>query len=193
MKKQPISVFFVAIVVAFASCTGGQHNDADDTRNIITMLDNGTTFSDTIIQEGGGGVIVAKGVGAAAEAADELDNAMMQCSIHKAGDKSFFSLNYGTSTAKFPATIAITKAEGPKEVVGVYWSKVAGVTGALKSRNTFTETANGKQSYTVDSVMVNITKASGTSIVGDYKLWVSNASGSKTVTGSIDWNSARID
>ncbi len=48
----------------------------------------------------------------------------------------------------------------------------------------FTEIFNGGEAYDMDSLLMNVTTDSATTIIGSYQLWISNAGGNKTVTGT---------
>jgi len=179
----------------FMSCGQKQSGAANgDVMDIITVTDNGVTYSDTIIHQEGGIVLPGGAAPAVAGAAVEaMESPMMQCTIHKSADKSVFALNFNNPTPHFPVSIAIVNAIGPIDGIGVFRAKSVDTGNALAAISTFSETFGGGQKYTVDSVMVNITKASGNTILGNYQLWVSNASGSKTVKGTINWSSGGVE
>ncbi len=189
--------------------------------NIITVIDNGTTYTDTFSHVMGfeGGTIApneaqqdkleinTEGTGTGRFAhktiknhptpADTLD---YYCDIQKTGNNSMFTMAV-TGRNGFPIFLTLAAA-GPASGVGAFKGKGAPISQKPGSTSadtlderaftpTFKEAFNGGQEYTVDSVAVNIKESSskpgrGTSVKGDYQMWVSNASGSKTVSGIID-------
>ena len=205
---------FLGILI-FASCNN------KPSVNIITVVDDGRTYTDTFTHTMGfeGGTVspgeaqqdkpdvTTEGTGTGRFAhktiknhptpADTLD---YYCDIVKTKDNSIFTMAVN-GTAAFPVFLTIA-AVGPAGGVGTYKGKgtpILQTSGNASSdtvsdgsvTNGFKEAFSGGQADTVDSVAVNIKEATskpgrGTLVKGDYQMWVSNASGSKTVTGIID-------
>ena len=135
----------------------------------ITLVDNGVTYTN-IGSKGGFG----------------------NCTISKTINYSSLSLSVNTNSA-FPISFKINDAGGPPNSLGVYkFAPIDTVDTRLNYNSSFTETFSGGESYTVDSILINITYAAGTTILGTYQFWLSNISGNKTVTGIIKWHDAYI-
>lgn len=178
-----ISVVTLSALVLFLSaCTKkpagpttsiGNHLGNIDT---ATLVDNGTSYTYT-----GQGI---QGT---------------MCDIHHIGGKSYF-IFYIQPTAAMPDVWMTIAAIGPANGLGIY-NPVPETDFSMccaPYASQFTEYFNGANNYNVDSVMVNITKAAGymntlDTIEGDYEMWLSNAVGSKTVTGSIKCRNAVIN
>jgi len=190
-----------AAAIILGGCNGTPSVNVDDI-DVISVTDNGKTYADTLYLEPGGEVV---GVGRAVEGnalvkeatggrrVQSVNAAMeghgTQCAIRKKDGKSVLTLIHNAPSAGFPLTLSIANATGPVSGVGEY----KGVAGSGAQLNTFGETGINGGPYTVDSVLVNVTRAEGTVMTGDFSMWVRGAAGSKVVTGSINCHTAAID
>jgi hypothetical protein len=198
-------------VLFFASCNhkpSGNHNPSPGGKvmDIITVTDNGITYADTIMHSIPSGKIMAdnpeistEGTGTGRFAPRFRNQAIivgdsMECSISKTANNATLALVCEEKSSRFPIYMQIA-AKGPTSGIGVFEAKgiETSQSGVADTMATFTELFKGGQQYMVDSVVVNITQASGNQVSGNYKLWVTNTAGSKTVTGTIDCNAAWID
>jgi len=190
--------------------------------DVITATDNSVTYADTIVTETRtGGQVIAQGDDT--NQTDAIADTMMGaapmtfmtttdkngkticygCSLHKTTNSSFFSLACSMSSPSFPINIMILNVAGPANGIGVFKSiafnapsvtdTTANKLGTHIAGNSFAETFKGGQEYRVDSVTVNVTKAEGKTVEGNYKMWVSSATGSKMISGNIINNTATIN
>lgn len=203
------TLLIIISLLILSSCSEqGKNGSGTSLTNTISLTDNSTTYTDTIVMKssGEGGAILS------ADSADKMNSAkqnfITQCIMTKEKEKSFFTFSYNNPSISFPVSFTIDRAEGPASGVGIFKTNevdtlielkapngdTAVVSGNLVSgRSTYTEAAKEGHEFSVDSAIVDIKKADGKTIVGTYQLWLSNASGKKAVTGTINWNSAMIN
>ena len=128
------------------------------------------------------------------------------CSLRKTAKNSVLIFNCYLPCPSFPFALMIANAPGPLSGVGIYKAPGSGITSSKTTKrdtiqnlldvrpiSTFAETFTNSIPYTVDSAIVNIKKASGKTIEGNFQMWLTNAAGSKTVTGTIHSDNALID
>ena len=208
MKK---ILFLVASTLVLFACKNEASNKG--VMDVITITDNGISYADTIIESPYGKVIPTGGdtnlTGTHPDTAPGLElmpfttatdkngrTIYYGCEIRKNANNSLFSMIYDIMpSSRFPIRIIILNAVGPANGIGIYKSTTSysqnttdTTTNKLSVASTgssFKENFKGGQEYKVDSVTVNVTKATGPIIEGSYKMWLTNAVGSKTVVGTI--------
>lgn len=117
----------------------------------------------------------------------------LSCIIKKTSINSVFSLTLSPSATTL-ISLSIYSASGPVNSLGKYNVHPADSTNSsVKNNNKFTETFSGGEAYTVDSVFLNITEASGKTVVGTFEMFVHNVNKKKTITGSINCHNANIN
>ena len=206
-----ITVALISILM-LTSC---ERKTSDPGSSVFTVIDDGNVYSDTLISFNKGFIIghaltkptlekgTALGLGSASSShttlsgnillRDTVTGTHFLCSLHKTNNGSFLSLDYQLRTF---SSISFTNIPGPANGIGIFSEKnkrqnVAETNGS--EIDSFRENFSGGQKYAVDSILLDIDKATGSSIAGSYKLWLTNASGSKTVTGKLCCNNARLD
>jgi hypothetical protein len=184
--------------------------------DIVTVNDNGISFSDSLVLKvGENGIVVPisitpannkVGLNADTESSSKpIANAAtsrpvsLGCILTKSAQGYIFNLNYSSHSQKFPFQIAIKNALGGDKIVGVYKAKSlsprsdnkdTAELGSPVSGSLFFDYLQGTTKYRVDSVEVNITEAAGTQIAGNFKFWVNSNNTNKTVTGLFNWEDA---
>ena len=178
--------------------------------DVISMSDNGVTYRDTLPSPNGMVTFVEvedttteeNSTGRFAPAGhkkfkDVTDSFFYNCSILKSREHSTFSLIYLSPASNLPVSFAIANAIGPLSGIGVYKAKegeTAHEHGALAEKltpeHTFISYGKDGPKYTVDSAVVNITKAEGARIEGTFEIWATGPTGSKSLTGSVNCNVA---
>ena len=176
--------------------------------DIISISDNGVTYHDTVPAPHG--IITFTSVedttteenstGRFAPAGhknlnDITDSFFYNCGILKGSKHSAFTLIYHNPASNLPVSFAIINAIGPLNGTGIYKSKAGDTVGesdksgkkTTKSQN-FIAFAKDDQKYTVDSVLVNITKADGDKLQGSFQLWITGTTGPRSVTGTMNCN-----
>jgi len=108
-----------------------------------------------------------------------INGFMNSCVIHKTYTGSYLTF-VQTPSQGFPLALSIVEAVGPANAVGVYRL----TDDSERKLNTFIETATDKI-YAVDSMIVNITQASGDIVAGNFKIWVSDQTTHKDISGNI--------
>ena len=214
MKK--ILLPFLGIFL-FVACENKKQVGTREVKDVITVTDNSITYSDTITHiVSSGGLIIptesavkndpaitTEGTGTGRFAPKTQVNKAyfedtLECSLSKAADYAIFSLWCDERSPLFPISMHIA-ARGPISGVGIY--KAKGIETSATGNDTlssFTEKFKDGQQYVVDSVIVNITKVASHlikdnyNVQGSFQMWLTNASGSKTVTGTIDCNAVII-
>ncbi len=164
MKKYIIAVSLLTI----AACTKPSSNTTNTTSsaNKVTVTDNGTVYTDS-------------GVGTLSPT-----QPYVLLSVQKFSTGSVLSIS--TITTSLPFYLGITAENGPASGIGSY----------VIYRNTtagqYIENFNGGQSYTVDTAVFTTTTCGSSNVSGTFTMWLSNTSGSKTVTGSFNCNQPSI-
>ncbi len=218
MRKLLLPAICVLALIACNNNAVNQKSGKNETTDIITITDNGHTYADTLTVRTGGVIIareseptkpiVTEGTGTErfTSAVDKQlandSSGIYGCFIHKSAQFTLFNLIYDNPSPQFPVSFDIA-ATGPiNGGTGVY--KYSGVSDSAMTElnrkdtthgtgifgTTFSETFNEGQRYTIDSSVINVSKATETIIEATFQLWLSNKSGSKTVTGNIMCNSA---
>ena len=164
-------LFFIAIGIT--TLTGCNKSTPDNTTRVttsaadtFTLTDNGTTY--TQIEDSTHSMICRLFVGSTAN--------------------TFILANTAQSTIMpaFPLYIAV---RAPITGTGVYRLipiDSTNFSGFSLNEYAFIEEFNGGSAYDTDSLVLTITKDSATTITGNYQLWLSNATDTKTVTGTIN-------
>lgn len=169
MKKYIIAVSLLTI----AACTKPSNNSNNTTNNNtttsankVTVTDNGTAYADT-------------GVGTLSPT-----QPYVLLTVQKFSTGSVLSIS--TITTSLPFYLGITAENGPASGIGSY----------VIYRNTtagqYIENFNGGQSYTVDTAVFTTTTCGSSNVSGTFTMWLSNTSGSKTVTGNFNCNQPTI-
>lgn len=164
------SIFLFAIsALLLAACVKNSSDSTTTTTtgpvDTTTIVDNGTTYT-------------------------YLGGKDISCQIEKTPTNSTFFLSVD-ATAINMIDMTLDGITGPLNSLGIY--KVSPVDSPFSQDSRFTETFSGGENYSIDSIMVDITTASGTTVIGNYELWLTNAAGSKTVTGRIYCLTATIE
>ena len=122
---------------------------------------------------------------------DSAGQLSLACEIDKAPAGSVLSIS-NAYCSFFPASLQLVDVPGPLNSLGIY--KVAPVDSPANQYSTFFEASNGvQQSYSLDSIMVNITYASVDTVKGSYTLWVHGFPASQPITGIIRCYHALVD
>ncbi len=209
-------------IILLAGCAPTPPKSIDKhAMDIFTVTDNGITLRDTVFREPGGSVIArdletptimvgddtTTVEGSTSRFTPDVDkkmsfdtshSAVYVCTLHKTKDYAQFSVIFNLNR---PVALTLLNLAGPASGIGTFRltpgisaidPKLRNVTD-LQPCASYSVYISGGQSYKVDSAEVNITRAEGTTIDATYKLWVANNGSSKTVTGTINYNFAKLD
>lgn len=183
MKK---TIIIAASLLTFISCTKSSNNSSSNSGNnnptptsdlnTVTIIDNGSTYT----QKGGG-----------TSSPSALENIL--CTLSKETSASSLKL-YIVGTTKYPVQMQLTLNEaGPVSGTGVYALADTPTTYSHYYQGTVTETFSGGQTYNIDTSYVSITTASNNTVIGTFRLHVTNASGGKVITGNINCKAATVN
>jgi len=171
MKK----ILFIPFILAlFAACNKNQvvpttvtviSNNQPDT---FTLVDNGITYIDTQSFQFGTGATIT---------------------LNEQGIHDLLTIGTNSNT-RFPIELSLENIAGPTNGTGLYTLQMQDST---TSGSLFAETFSGGEGYTVDSVAINVTTLSSAALLGTYQLWLTNITGSKTVSGVIKCHHPRIE